>query len=89
MIREDTLVEWLLSRSDVVKKERNSQWECVVPSVIASKDTELLGATIDAPVENKPKGLWCGSHNDRGKTDNALCLEVVEKLTYNRSRRLK
>lgn len=31
-----------------------------------------------SPWENKPKGLWCGSHNDVGKANNAFRLDVEE-----------
>ena len=28
--------------------------------------------------ENKPMGLWGGSHNDGGKTNNVFCLDKEE-----------
>lgn len=77
-----------LEYSDISWGDGNRQQECVLPRVVASKCTELSGATIDAPVENKPKGLWCGSHNDRGRPTMHLVL-MPKKFGYNESRRLK
>nr|DAO99965.1 MAG TPA: hypothetical protein [Caudoviricetes sp.] len=38
--------------------------------------------------ENKPKGLWCGNHNDRGRPTIRSVL-MQKKFCYNESRRLK
>lgn len=50
----------------------NRQEQRISLMMVAINYTELSGAAIDAPVENKPKGLRCGNRNDRGTANNAL-----------------
>ena len=59
-----------------------------MPSAIALKGMELLDATIDGSVSNKPYEHGCGNLWDEVKPTMRFVL-MVEKSTYNRSRQLK
>lgn len=76
-IQRDTFVEWLYSGGNIRVKGVKLQCRHVVPSVIASNSTELLGVAIDACCAGIT--LW-GIRVEPGMTEGAIVF--INTMTF-------